>query len=56
VGLAALIAVTLAGQDLLLRVELGFLAGAVLAAVAMAALLAGPMRRGVAASTQSIPE
>jgi O-antigen/teichoic acid export membrane protein len=45
-GLAALILVTVLGQDLLLRVELGFLAGAVTASVAMGVLLAGPLRRG----------
>jgi O-antigen/teichoic acid export membrane protein len=54
-GLAVLVVVTLLGDDLLLRVELGFLAGAVSAAVAMGILLAGPMRRGVAASDGTIP-
>ncbi len=55
VGIAALIVVTLLGRDLLLRVELGFLVGAVTAAVAMGMLLAGPMRRGVAGADTSIP-
>ena len=55
IGIATLIVVTLAGQDLLLRVELGFLAGALTASVAMAVLLAGPMRRGVAGATPTIP-
>jgi O-antigen/teichoic acid export membrane protein len=55
VGIAVLVVVTLLGRDLLLRVELGFLAGAVSAAVAMGILLAGPMRRGVAASDETIP-
>ena len=41
IGIATLIVVTIVGQDLLLRVELGFLAGAVAASVAMAA----PARR-----------
>jgi O-antigen/teichoic acid export membrane protein len=54
-GIVVLVAVTLLGNDLLLRVELGFLAGAVSAAVAMGILLAGPMRRGVAASRETIP-
>jgi O-antigen/teichoic acid export membrane protein len=55
IGLATLVAVTLAGQDLLLRVELGFLTGAIAASLAMAALLAGPMRRGVAGVAPTIP-
>lgn len=56
IGIATLVVVTLLGHDLLLRVELGFLAGAAAAAVGMALLLAGPMRRGVAASKQTIPD
>jgi O-antigen/teichoic acid export membrane protein len=56
VGIAVLVVVTLVGHDLLLRVELGFLAGAVSAAVAMGILLAGPMRRGVAAGDETIPD
>jgi O-antigen/teichoic acid export membrane protein len=56
VGIAALTVVTLLGHDLLLRVELGFLAGAVTAAVAMGMLLAGPMRRSVAAADETIPK
>jgi O-antigen/teichoic acid export membrane protein len=55
VGITTLIVVTLLGHDLLLRVELGFLAGAAAAAVAMALLLAGPMRRGVAIPPLTIP-
>jgi O-antigen/teichoic acid export membrane protein len=55
VGILTLIVVTLAGHDLLLRVELGFLGGAAAAAVAMALLLAGPMRRGMASSENTIP-
>ena len=49
-GILALTVVTLLGDDLLLRVELGFLAGAVTASAAMALLVAGPLRRGEAAS------
>lgn len=55
IGIAALAVVTLLGHDLLLRVELGFLVGAVAASVAMAVLLAGPMRRGLAAAAATIP-
>jgi len=55
VGLAVLVVVTLLGDDLLLRVELGFLAGAVSAAATMGVLLAGPMRRGVAEADGTIP-
>ena len=55
IGIVTLIVVTVAGQDLLLRVELGFLTGAAAASLAMAALLAGPMRRGVAGDTLTIP-
>lgn len=54
IGLVVLAVVTLLGRDLLLRVELGFLLGAIAASVAMAALLAGPMRRGLAATTSAI--
>ncbi|MGZ6978346.1 MAG: lipopolysaccharide biosynthesis protein [Acidimicrobiia bacterium] len=56
IGIVTLAIVTILGHDLLLRVELGFLAGAGAAAVAMALLLASPMRRGVAASGPTIPE
>jgi O-antigen/teichoic acid export membrane protein len=49
IGVATLAVVTFLGSDLLLRVELGFLAGAGAASLAMAALLAGPLRRGEAA-------
>lgn len=55
VGVVALGAVAFAGEDLLLRVELGFLAGAVCAAVAMGILLAGPMRQGAATDPETIP-
>ena len=55
IGLAVLAVVTLLGQDLLLRVELGFLLGAIAASLAMGALLAGPMRRGLAAAAPTIP-
>ncbi len=55
IGIATLVVVTLAGEDLLLRVELGFLTGAIAASLAMAALLAGPMRRGVAGGAPTIP-
>jgi type IV secretory pathway TrbL component len=50
----ALIIVTILGHDLLLRVELGFLAGAVSAAIAMGILLAGPMRAGLIASDHRV--
>ncbi len=56
IGIFALAVVTLLGHDLLLRVELGFLIGAIAASVAMAVLLAGPMRRGLARSSATIPE
>jgi O-antigen/teichoic acid export membrane protein len=46
IGIAVLAAVTMVGDDLLFRVELGFLAGSVAASVAMALLLLGPLRRG----------
>jgi O-antigen/teichoic acid export membrane protein len=49
-GILALTVVTLLGNDLLLRVELGFLAGAVTASAALALLVAGPLRRGEAGS------
>jgi O-antigen/teichoic acid export membrane protein len=55
IGLVVLAVVTLLGQDLLLRVELGFLLGAIAASVALAALLAGPMRRGLAPRAPTIP-
>ncbi len=55
IGIVALAVVTLLGHDLLLRVELGFLLGAIAATVAMAALLAGPMRRGLSAAVPTIP-
>ncbi|MGZ6980273.1 MAG: hypothetical protein ACXVJW_19335, partial [Acidimicrobiia bacterium] len=55
IGIVTLAIVTILGHDLLLRVELGFLAGAGAAAVAMALLLAAPMRRGLAASGPTIP-
>jgi hypothetical protein len=55
VGVSTLAVVTFLGSDLLLRVELGFLAGALAASAAMAALLAGPLRRGEAA-TATIPD
>jgi O-antigen/teichoic acid export membrane protein len=54
-GVVMLAVVTFLGSDLLLRVELGFLAGALTASAAMAALLAGPLRRGEAA-TATIPD
>ena len=54
VGIATLVVVTLLGEDLLLRVELGFLAGAAMATVAMGVLLVGPMRRNVAETPLSI--
>lgn len=50
VGILALTVVTVLGHDLLLRVELGFLVGALTASVAMALLLAGPLRHGEAGS------
>jgi O-antigen/teichoic acid export membrane protein len=54
VGVAGLAVVTVVGSDLLLRVELGFLAGAVVASVALAALLTGPMRHGVASEVPTM--
>jgi O-antigen/teichoic acid export membrane protein len=56
VGVVGLAVVTLVGSDLLLRVELGFLAGAVVGSVALAVLLAGPMRHGVASDPPAIPQ
>jgi O-antigen/teichoic acid export membrane protein len=56
VGVVGLGVVTLVGSDLLLRVELGFLAGAVVASVALIVLLAGPMRHGVASEVPAIPQ
>jgi O-antigen/teichoic acid export membrane protein len=56
IGIVVLGVVTLLGSDLLLRVELGFLAGAVSASVALALLLGGPTRRGVATSGSPIRE
>ncbi len=53
VGILALTVVTVLGHDLLLRVELGFLVGAVTASAAMALLVAGPLRHGEGGS---IPE
>jgi O-antigen/teichoic acid export membrane protein len=55
VGVLMLALVTFLGADLLLRVELGFLFGALAASGAMAALLAGPLRRGEAAAA-TIPD
>lgn len=46
-GIVAFVAVTAAGSDLFLRVELGFVAGAGVAAVCMLAFLVARMRRGV---------
>jgi O-antigen/teichoic acid export membrane protein len=54
VGVAGLAVVTIVGSDLLLRVELGFLAGAVVASLALALLLAGPMRHGVASDAPAM--
>jgi O-antigen/teichoic acid export membrane protein len=56
IGVVVLGVVTLLGSDLLLRVELGFLAGAASASAALAVLLAGPMRRGVASDAAAIPQ
>jgi O-antigen/teichoic acid export membrane protein len=59
VGLTALVVVTILGSDLLLRVELGFLAGSVASVAAMALLLLGPLRRGettVATIPETAPE
>jgi O-antigen/teichoic acid export membrane protein len=53
-GVLVLTIVTILGHDLLLRVELGFLAGAVSAAVAMGILLANPMRNGLRASDHRV--
>jgi hypothetical protein len=47
VGIVGFVAVTAAGDDLFLRVELGFLAGSALAAAAMGALLVQRIRAGV---------
>ncbi|HEX6312144.1 MAG TPA: hypothetical protein VF152_11025 [Acidimicrobiia bacterium] len=47
VGIAGFVVVTALGDDLFLRVELGFVAGAVMAALAMAAFLVRRIRRGV---------
>lgn len=46
-GIVAFVVVTAAGDDLFLRVELGFVAGAGVAAVCMLAFLVTRMRRGV---------
>jgi O-antigen/teichoic acid export membrane protein len=54
VGILVLAVVTVLGQDLLLRVELGFLAGSVAATAAMVLLVAGPLRRGEQA-VETIP-
>ncbi len=56
VGVAGLVVVTVVGSDLLLRVELGFLAGAISASVALALLLARPMRHGVASDAAAIAQ
>jgi O-antigen/teichoic acid export membrane protein len=50
VAIITLVAVTAAGSDLLLRVELGLLAGAFAAAITMGALLLHRMRGGVTTS------
>lgn len=47
-GVAMLVLVITVGDDVLTRVELGFLAGSGTAALAMAGLLSGPLRRAVA--------
>ena len=46
-GIVGFVVVTAVGDDLFLRVELGFLAGSVLAAIAMAAFLVQRIRVGV---------
>jgi hypothetical protein len=47
VGIVGFVVVTAVGDDLFLRVELGFLAGALLSAAAMAMLLLHRIRSGV---------
>jgi O-antigen/teichoic acid export membrane protein len=56
VGIAAFIVVTALGNDLFLRVELGFVAGAIAAAVIMAAFLAQRMRVAVPESATTFVE
>jgi O-antigen/teichoic acid export membrane protein len=55
VGVAVLAVVTILGDDLLFRVELGFLCGSIAAAAGMGLLVLGPLRRGERA-VATIPE
>jgi O-antigen/teichoic acid export membrane protein len=55
VGVAVLAVVTILGDDLLFRVELGFLCGSIAAATGMGLLVLGPLRRGERA-VATIPE
>ena len=55
VGIAVLTVVTVIGDDLLFRVEMGFLAGSIAASAALGLLLVGPVRRGETAAP-TIPE
>ncbi|HEX5613546.1 MAG TPA: hypothetical protein VFZ83_00175 [Acidimicrobiia bacterium] len=54
IGIAGFIVVTALGDDLFLRVELGFVAGSSAAAVAMAALLANRLRHGVPGTAEPL--
>lgn len=55
-GIVGFVVVTAVGNDLFLRVELGFLAGSVLAALAMAVLLVQRIRAGVPDSVAPLVE
>jgi pheromone shutdown protein TraB len=55
-GIVGFVVVTAVGNDLFLRVELGFLAGSVLAALAMAVLLVHRIRAGVPDSVAPLVE
>lgn len=56
IGIVGFVVVTALGDDLFLRVELGFLAGSVLAVVAMSAFLLARIRAGVPDSVEPLME
>jgi O-antigen/teichoic acid export membrane protein len=55
-GIIAFVAATTVSTDLFLRVEIGFVAGGVVAAVVMASLLFVQMRRGIRATVEDLVE
>jgi hypothetical protein len=56
IGIVLFVVVTALGNDLFLRVELGFVVGGAAAAAAMAILLVEQMRHGVRATVEDLVE